>query len=143
MSIIVLEKAPGLLLRPVDEQSIKIVSGWKLGQGVKVEAKRMRDLIRHKRFFALVGFVAENSDVYDTIDKALVAVKIAAGHVDWVLNPVTGDMSPLPKSISFENLDEDDFRLFYEAAVNGVLKWVLPQMNRTSIDRAIDVVAHF
>jgi hypothetical protein len=60
-----------------------------------------------------------------------------------VPNPVNGELMALPKSISFAAMDQVEFEAFYDNAVNGVLKYLLPTMNRVSLDEALDRVVQF
>lgn len=105
--------------------------------------KRQRNIKFHRKFFALVTFVAENSDTYDNKEKALVAIKLAAGHCDFLPDPKGGGLIAVPRSISFTEMDQDQFDAFYEAAVNGVLAHILPYMNRVALDQAVEEVARF
>lgn len=143
MAEVVLMKVAGGMLAPADEPSREIVEKWRLGQGVKCKATRKRNLQHHRKFMALVEIVRQNSEVYDTKPKALTAVKLAVGHVEWVANPHTGALVPVPKSIAFDAMDQDAFNLFYDDAVNAVLKHLLPTMNRVSLDSAINMVIGF
>jgi len=113
------------------------------GDHMVLSYKVNRSLPHHKKFFSLVQAVVENSEVYDTREKALDAIKIAAGHVDWIPSPVTGEMVPKVKSISFEKMDQGEFDRFYEAAVCGTLRWIVPHMNGMDLDRAIEMVGSY
>jgi hypothetical protein len=143
MTDVILMKVGGGMLAPADERSKEVVAKWKLGEGVRAVVRRMRNLGHHRKFFALVSVVAENSDIFNNTNKALVAVKIAAGHVEWVTNPVTNQFIPIPKSISFANMPQDEFNLFYDHAITAVLEQLLRTMDRISIDRAVDAVLGF
>ncbi len=143
MAELTLIKIGGGMLAPADEQSRETIGHWKHGQGVRATVRRMRNIKFHRRFFALLTVIAENSEVYDNTDKALIAVKLASGHVDWVMNPETAELVPVPKSISFVSMDEDEFSRFYDNALTAVLKHILPAMNRVSLDRAVEMVSGF
>lgn len=136
-------KAPGGMLVPCDEPSREVVARWKLGQGVTATVRRFRNLQHHRKFFALLTVIAENSDTFDNTDKALAGVKLAAGHVDWIPHPATGELVPVPRSISFASMDQSGFDLFWDRALSAVIKHILPAMNRVSLDRAIDAVMDF
>jgi uncharacterized protein DUF1367 len=113
------------------------------GECFKLEFSVPRNIEHHKKFFALVSLIAETSDVYDNRDKALTAIKIVAGHCDFVPHPESGELIPVPRSISFANMDQLEFDEFYENAVNGVLKHLLPAMTRLAFDEALDRVVRF
>lgn len=105
--------------------------------------KQPRNIAHHRKFFSLVQAVVENSEVYDTRDKALDAIKLAAGHVDWIPRPDTGELVPRPKSISFESMDQGVFDEFYENAIRGVLRFIVPKMTRMDLEQAIEMVANY
>ena len=114
-----------------------------VGDHMILSYKVNRSLPHHKKFFSLVQAVVDNSEVYDTREKALDAIKIAAGHVDWIPSPITGEMVPKVKSIAFDKMDQAAFDQFYEAAVRGVLRWIVPHMEMMDLEQAIEMVASY
>lgn len=102
-----------------------------------------RDLKHHKKFMALVGYIAENSDTYNNKDKALLAVKIAAGHCDFVASPLTGELMAVPRSINFRNMKQGAFDEFYKNAIQGVIDHILPYMNKVDMQVALENIARF
>ena len=140
---IMLQKAePGVLIA-ADQPSYEALRKWPMGQGIKATVNRVRNIKFHRKFFGLLSVIASYSDVYDNTDKALVAVKLAAGHVDWIAHPDGKALVPVPKSISFASLDEDSFSKFYSNAIDAVLKHILPQMDEQSLNAAVNDVLSF
>lgn len=133
----------GAALVPADDESRDRICRMPRGQAVRAEVRRARHLAHHRKFMALVSFVAEHHPVYDNKDKALVAVKVAAGHVDFLPNPQTGELVAVPRSIAFHAMEQGEFEEFYEAAVRGVIEHVVPNTTREDMDRWIDHVARF
>lgn len=112
----------------------------KPGTWVRMEWARPRHGKHHRKFFALLNLVAENSETYDTTEKALVAVKLVTGHCDPVIHPETGELLQIPRSISYDAMDQDEFDRFYEAAIDGVLRHILPGMDRDTADRLLEMI---
>lgn len=112
----------------------------KPGKWLRVEFSSPRHGKHHRKFMALLQLIVENSEVYDTIPKALVAVKLCVGHFDLMVDPTTGEISKVPRSISYESMPQEEFDQFYSAAVDGVLQHILPTMDRDTADRLIDMV---
>lgn len=133
----------GNWLIPASVDDRDAIKHLKPGEVYRFEFKKMRNAAHHRKFFALVGFVAQHSSVYDTTDKALIAIKLAVGHCDFVAHPQTGELVAMPKSISFASMDQIEFDKFYEKAVNGVMQYLLPHINRIDIDDAINMIAGF
>lgn len=113
------------------------------GEFFTLSWRRERNPAHHRKLMALVTYVAENSDVYDNKAKALDAVKLAAGHCDWIQDPKGGGLVPIPKSISFDNLDQDAFEEFYANAIQGVITHILPHMTRVDMNEALQHVSEF
>jgi len=112
----------------------------KPGTWMRLEWSRPRNGPHHRKFFALLSLVAENSETYNTTEKALVAVKLAAGFFDPFVDPKTGEIIQIPQSISYDAMDQDSFELFYSAAIDAVLQHILPTIDRETADRLLDMV---
>ena len=94
----------------------------------------------HRKLFALLTLVAENSETYDTTAKALVAIKLVVGHYEPFIDPKTGELLQMPKSIAYDAMDQDEFDEFYSAAIDGVLRYILPHIDKVQADRLIDMI---
>jgi hypothetical protein len=112
----------------------------KPGKWLRLEWSSPRNGPHHRKFMALVQLVTENSETYDTVAKALVAIKLAAAYFDPVPDPRTGELVPVPQSISYDAMGQDEFEEFYSAALDGVLQVVLPTMDRETADRLLEMI---
>lgn len=112
----------------------------KPGTWLRIEWVRPRHGKHHRKFFALLQLVAENSETYDTVDKALVAVKLVTGHFDLMAHPETGEIMQIPRSISYDAMEQDEFDKFYSAAIDGVLQHILPHLDEEKAERLIDMI---
>ena len=112
----------------------------KPGAWLRFEWSSPRNGAHHRKFMALLQLVTENSETYNTIDKALNAVKLAAAYYDPFIDPRTGEIIPLVKSISYEAMPQEEFDAFYSAAIDGVLQVILPTMSRETADKLLNMV---
>jgi hypothetical protein len=112
----------------------------KPGKWLRLEWSAPRSGPHHRKFMALLNLVTENSETYNTIPKALVAVKLAAGYFDPHVDPKTGEIFPVAHSISYDAMDQDEFDKFYSAAIDGVLASILPTMDRETADRLLEMI---
>lgn len=112
----------------------------KPGTWLRFEWARPRNGAQHRKMFALLSLVAENSETYDTTEKALVAVKLCGGFFDLMVDPTTGEIVKVPHSISFDKMEQDAFDVFYSAAIDGVLQHILPQLDRDRADWLMDKI---
>lgn len=116
------------------------IETMKEGTFLRMEWARPRNGKHHRKFFALLTLVAENSETYNTTEKALVAVKLCSGYADPFLDPVTGELTQIPQSIAYDKMEQDEFERFYSAAIDGVLQHILTYMDRATADRLIDMI---
>ncbi|MDR0274142.1 MAG: DUF1367 family protein [Burkholderiaceae bacterium] len=112
----------------------------KPGKWLRMEWSSPRNGKHHRKLFALLQLVAENSEIYDTPEKALVAVKLAAGFFNPMPDPRTGEIVPILQSISFEAMGQEDFERFYAAALDGVLRVILPAMPKDTAQHLLDMI---
>ena len=111
-----------------------------VGEYLRIEASKPRNGPHHRKLFALLTLVSENSETYDTTEKALVAVKLVTGYCDPFVNPLTGELGQVPQSIAYESMDQDVFDAFYNAAIDGILAHILPHLPRDKFDRLLDMI---
>jgi hypothetical protein len=112
----------------------------KPGKWLRLEWSAPRNGPHHRKMFALLNLVAENSETYNTTEKALVAVKLAAGYFDPHIDPKTGEIIPVVHSVSYDAMDQDEFDKFYSAALDGVLQTILPTMDRATAEKLMDMI---
>ncbi len=112
----------------------------KPGAWLRMEWSSPRNGPHHRKFMALLHLVTENSETYNTIPKALIAVKLAAGYFDPATDPRTGEIVPIPQSISYDAMPQEEFDVFYSAALDGVLQVVLPTMSRETADKLMEMI---
>lgn len=122
-----LVRSDGTCLIPTTKAGLRWVMS-RAGDTFVVRVLRERSVQHHRKFFALVNWVAHNHPTYNTTAKALDAVKFATGHVHWEPHPVTGALIPIPKSISFESMEQEQFAVFYEDAIKAVLEHLAPEV---------------
>lgn len=122
------------------EKFKKRLDRTKPGRYVSLEWSSPRSGKHHRKLFALIALIVENSEIYDTMERALIAIKLAAGYFDLHVDPVTGSLEKIPRSISFESMEQDVFNKFYEDAIHGVVTAVLPQLDRGECDQLLEKI---
>lgn len=152
MTEIVVTKAQGGYLLPADDMSREVVAKWKLGQGVRVEAQKIRNYKFLKKFFAMLGIGFDAFEPGEQEYNGLPVVKnrkrfhkdciIAAGFYELVAD-LNGEVHAEAKSISFANMDEDEFEKVYSAVADVLLQNVLRNYTRDDLDRVVDEIMGF
>lgn len=104
---------------PYGDENHEIKKKLKLGKVYKMTVKEARNYQFHKLYFELlnvawefqpeskVAFFKNNFEVFRK------SVELAAGHCDPVYNVTTNQWLEYPKSISFDSMDEIEFRELY------------------------------
>jgi hypothetical protein len=113
----------------------------KPGKWLRVEFSSPRNGPHHRKLMALFQLITENSETWNTVPKALVAVKLCTGHFDLMTDPTTGEITKVPKSISFESMEQEEFEVWYPQAIDAVIQHILPQFDRATADRLLDMIA--
>ena len=157
MSELLLIKAASGALVPADDDTREILQAWKLGQGVRVTAKKARNLRFHRKFFALLGVafdawvetlpachIVHDRVVLPNRDRFRKDVTVMAGFFEAVWN-ARGEVRLEPKSISFGNMEEPEFEALYQQVINVLIQKVLPagRWDEASLRDAVESVLEF
>jgi len=121
---------PGYLV-PTCDVGIKIIQ--RMDQAANDEAwvdhTLGRNPANHRRFFSLVKKTFDMQDQYTNEKVWLQRIKWMAGHFDTFVNP-DGKLIYVVKSIRFDSLKEDAFRILFKNAVDGFFEFYGPSLKR-------------
>ncbi len=123
-------------LEPADSEASEVLKKWKQGEVLSCDVKKPRNYEFHKKAFALFNLVYENQDRYNTLEDILTEIKLRTGHYQEHIT-VKGVVVYVPKSISFASMDETEFNVFYNKAVNIVLKYFIPDTTREELENEV------
>lgn len=105
------------------------------GDVLPVHIAKPRNGDHHRKFCALVSFVAEHHPKYRGDFRAvLTELKMATGHYDHYVRRSSGEVVYIPRSIAFEEMDEGDFVEWSARAREVIFERMLPEF--TARDRA-------
>lgn len=104
---------------PSDQEALKKVA---VGEIYEYETKKPRNIMHHRKFFALIKMVFENQEGYNNVDALREDLIIAAGYYDSHVN-FDGETKLRPRSISFSSMPQDEFEKLYEAVLDVVVKY--------------------
>ena len=114
-------KSQGGVLIPADNDCIENMQKVKNGEVVMIEYKPKRNVLFHRKAFALLNLVLQNQDKYENITDLLVEFKLKAGHYNHHLT-TKGKIIYIPKSISFAEMDELEFSDIYNKFIDIALR---------------------
>ena len=81
------------------------------GELVSFEWKQPRSLPFHRRFFVLLNKLFDRQETFSKEDDLRAWLTIGAGHVTY-LPGIDGQLCAVPKSISFDSMENNDFMEF-------------------------------
>ena len=155
MTELVVIKTLGGALAPADPQTAEFVSKLKLGQGLRADFKRMRDVMKHRRGFALLHFAFEHWDapqleyeglpVVKTFDRFRKDLTILAGHWTSTVN-LRGEVRLEAKSLSFGNMDDTEFEQVYRDLLTAVWERIFRSKgyaDPAAVDAIVDQLLRF
>lgn len=99
---------------PADEPSMEIFRKYKVGEIYRGDVVKPRSYQHHKQCFALLNLTYSNQERWNTFENFRKAVAIAAGHTEELMT-VHGELIRLPKSLSYDSLDEIEFTQVFGA----------------------------
>lgn len=108
-------------LSPAHRKSWRRLWNWLLtkaepGEFVELRTHRERIGWFHRKHMALEQSVFEHQDKFETFESFRTWLKVGAGFVDWYPGP-KGGVIPVPRSISYAKLEEEDMGKFHDEAV--------------------------
>jgi hypothetical protein len=134
-----LTKRYGVLV-PATKQDEELLGDVKSGETVRVKVTRPRNPYHHRKMFALLNLVLENSD-FRSIDHLLTDLKVRVGHYEEYIT-ADGAMVFIPKSISFASMGQAEFNVFYNRVLNTVIENYMP-MDADDLERQVERVLQF
>jgi hypothetical protein len=112
--------------QPVSAAAREFWAKTKLGQVVEIKARRPRNPGHHRKMFAMLGLVVDNTELFANTDDALTGLKAIMGHGRWDRIKGTSKDIFYPDSIAFDAMSQAEFEPFYEEALAAVRRWWLP-----------------
>lgn len=124
----------------------------KVGKVYRMDFTEIRNAKFHRKFFAMlnVGFDAWEPDqkeykgilVEKNFDRFRKDCVILAGFYDAAYD-INGEVRLTAKSISFANMEEEEFGKLYNAVSNVLLRKVLKNYSRADLDAVVDQILGF
>jgi len=123
----------------MDEQRLKKI---KANTGFCATIKEIRNYENHKRFRKFVAVILENQEKYVNEEDLIVELKIRAGHYREHIKH-NGEIVYIPKSLSFDSIDEHDFRDFFKKAIQPGIDIICAGHAPEDEQYFADLVLHF
>ena len=93
---------------PADEPSREIWAKYKVGETYRGDVVKPRSYAHHKLIMSLLNLTYDNQEQYSDFESFRKSVAVEAGHTDDLVL-LSGEIVKLPRSISYDELDEVEF----------------------------------
>lgn len=131
MSGILMEKRSNGL-KPIDQDGIDALAKVKNGKILLVQARGTRNPKQHRLFWKLMDIIHEHQDRYATREQVSDAIKIAVGYYDE-LPLVNGQMTKIPKSISYGSMTQEEFTQFFDKVIELTARDIIPNISEKAL----------
>lgn len=119
MDLFLLNTSQGL--KPMYDEDYEEKKKLKLGQTYKAKITQPRNIDLHRKYFKLINLAWEYQNektvdfFHNNIESFRKTVEISAGWCDTIYSISRKEWIEIPKSISFEKMDEFAFRELYDS----------------------------
>ncbi len=135
-------KAQGQVLVPVDAGATRFLKSLKMGEGMAIEAKKVRNIKFLRKFFKLLRLAFDSWEPDPDLRRDGICIRkdfeafrehvlILAGHC-YATYGADGSVRMHAKSIAFDSCDDFEFEEVYEAVRDVVWSRVLRQVRYRS-----------
>lgn len=107
---------------PAYESDYEKAKKLKVGETVRCEITKPRNIKFHRKFMALINLVFQNQSQYNDFDRLRKDLTIEAGYYDEWVN-LHGAIEREAKSISFANMDDLEFGELYNSLLDVIVKY--------------------
>lgn len=126
-------------LAPLDEDAQALLAKIKYREVVEIDIKRGRNARHSAKYWVMIGKVWANQDAYEMKHDVSDAFLIATNRFRWGNCIVDGQTyrRPIPDSISFAKMDQDEFSKFYDEAMNFLCEKVIPGLDKADLQNEL------
>jgi hypothetical protein len=113
----------------VDEEALQEFPAEK---DLSVTISRTRSTKQHRFFWTILNKICENHAEYRRAEQLLLWLKIRLGYVEEVRFH-DDKVWWVAQSISFNAMDQEEFRKFFHAALDVIVEEVIPGLNTSEL----------
>jgi len=123
----------------VDEEALLVLPE---GKDLTVSITRTRSSKQHRFFWALLQKICQNHDDYQKPEQLLLWIKVRIGYVEEVQFH-NKEIWWVAKSTSFNAMGQDEFKLFFSAALDVIVSEVIPKLDKDELIKEVEDMVGF
>lgn len=136
MATLLLRKRMGGTLEPIDDTGRDMLAKIAAGDIVRADVHRPRNVLHHRKWWALVSLIYANQSRYGSPEELDDAIKVSIGHCT-AMRLKNGTEVRIPKSIAFHAMDQSEFEQFYDRAIKLVCEEIIPRLDEGDLRREL------
>lgn len=137
---IVMQKRSGALY-PSDETSQSYFNKIASCKNIFVRIQTPRNIKHHRKLFALLKLVVDNTECFESTKVLLNYIKLNIGYCEIhkikIPNLDIDTYIQYPKSMDFSTMKQEDFNIFYDKAVDFIIKNIIQNITKEEIEKQI------
>lgn len=141
MATKIIAQKRGMTIIPVDSDGVEALHNIPQGELFSITIVRPRNIKMHRKFFKMiqevfyaVSDIQKSLNGWTNVDYMLDEIKIELGHCRKCVRK-DGTISYMPLSISFANMDQSAFELFYNKFLDYCIQVIIPGVNKEDFER--------
>ena len=142
MAEVIYVRRNGSKLEPCSLADEEALVEFPAGKDLSVTISRPRSSKQHRFFWALLQKICENHNTYQKPEQLLLWLKIRLGYVEEVRFH-DDKIWWVAKSISFNAMDQEEFRKFFENALDVISEEVIPDINQYELLHEVEKMIGF
>lgn len=124
-------------LVPADDQAAAEFRRVPPDKVVYIEIKAVRNPRQHRMLFAALNMMVEHAE-FPNVEAALLALKLATGHVDYITIDKDGTQHMVPKSINYANMTKSDWEPWFDSALKVIAEKWLPGVTSETLRKELE-----
>ncbi len=127
----------GNTLRPRSEYDRELLAHLKVGSDVRVEVNEFRSLKRNAFYWVILRLVVHNNEHFATPEALHKLLLVACGVTEPFIT-LDGEYMLIPSSTSFDKMKEDEFKAYFDKAMQIIAEKILPGVDLKLLMREAD-----
>jgi hypothetical protein len=119
----------------IDAEGADLLAAMRLGREVVVEVKQARNPKHHRLYWAMIRFIRMHSPVMAGFPEERIheQLKLRCGLFEQFIDLESGKVITRVGSIAWESMDQTSFNIFFDNAVEVILRWMPPRTTAQAI----------
>lgn len=135
-------RGPDGAMHPCLQEDMELIRKLAVGEIMAFKARKPRNGIVHRRFFKMLRVLLSFTEKYESVEHILTEIKVRMGYYEHYVRE-SGEVVFIPKSIDFDTMDDPEFQVFYDKAVDIIFAHIIPGVDEELLQIAMEEMVRF